>query len=242
MNYYYYVSSTKTQFHVQQYKKQLEETGFQDLTIVSQDKVEFGALKAILAAESISLKEKLSCSSAVLYLPTQSQVIKSILEVIYYGETRVSEDDIKSFKKMAQELDMKVQVKKDHTSESEQGENSGGSSPGLIGGLEGFGRVGTSSSHTSSPSPPKLLTCPYCRVGFISSRHYQRHLRRKQLDWEGLESNIMKLIEKTEEGWTCIVCQHSHRFKSRVIEHAEKHVKAGSPDLYYLSCQVLENY
>jgi len=82
---------------------------FSDVTLVSDDLVEFLAHKTVLASASPKLKTLLAMSphqqSAFLYLKgIKHQDLESILQYIYLGETEISELEVQEFTEIAKDL------------------------------------------------------------------------------------------------------------------------------------------
>ena len=96
--------------HLLASQKQLYYTKqFSDVTLVSDDMVEFFAHKTILAAASPMFKTLLAMSSQqqspFLYLKGIKQdILEDILKYIYLGETEISEQNIQEFTELAGDL------------------------------------------------------------------------------------------------------------------------------------------
>ena len=88
---------------------------FSDVTLVSDDLVEFLAHKTILARASPMLKTLLAMSSqqqsSFLYLKgVKQQDLEAILQYIYLGETELSEHRVQEFREIAQDLGIQDMV------------------------------------------------------------------------------------------------------------------------------------
>ena len=104
--------------HLLASQKQLYYTKqFSDVTLVSDDMVEFFAHKTILAAASPMFKTLLAMSSQqqspFLYLKGIKQdILEGILKYIYLGETEISEQKIQEFTELAG--DLRIQEMENH--------------------------------------------------------------------------------------------------------------------------------
>ena len=88
------------------------EVHFNDVTLVSDDYKQFPAHRVILSAGSTVLRKLLLINSAspnpVLYLKgLRNEELRAVLQFLYLGETRVTEDRVQEFMKAAQELELK---------------------------------------------------------------------------------------------------------------------------------------
>ena len=84
---------------------------FSDVTLVSDDLVEFLAHKTILSTASPLMKSLLGMSSqqqsSFLYLKGVTQEnLEAILQYIYLGETEINEQKVQEFTKIAKDLGM----------------------------------------------------------------------------------------------------------------------------------------
>ena len=88
------------------------EVHFNDVTLVSDDYKQFPAHRVILSAGSTVLRKLLLINSAspnpVLYLKgLRNEELRAVLQFLYLGETRVTEDRVQEFMRAAQELELK---------------------------------------------------------------------------------------------------------------------------------------
>ena len=88
------------------------EVHFNDVTLVSDDYKQFPAHRVILSAGSTVLRKLLLINSnsqnPVLYLKgVRNEELRSVLQFLYLGETRITEDRINEFMRAAQELELK---------------------------------------------------------------------------------------------------------------------------------------
>ena len=99
------------QFYLQETRKKLYESrSYADVTLVSDDLVQFRAHRIVVSAASDKLRQLLEINSStnqILYLKgVQHQELESILQFIYLGQAKVFENRINIFAEVSKDLDI----------------------------------------------------------------------------------------------------------------------------------------
>ena len=97
------------------YKNVRSSDDFCDVTLVSEDKMKVDAHKVILASASAvfrSILKSVIHSNPVIYMRgVQAQQLNSMMELIYFGETKVSQDECEGVLKLLDEFQITSEQK-----------------------------------------------------------------------------------------------------------------------------------
>ena len=85
-----------------------------------------------------------------------------------------------------------------------------------VGGGDGGGGLSTEKSRN-------VYTSKFCPKTFPSKMRKAKHLKKKTFNLSEISGDITNLTKKDDCGWNCFR-GFRHKFKSRVISHAQKHL------------------
>jgi len=198
---------------------------FSDLTLVSDDKIEFHAHKSVLSASSPVLKNILldnPHSHPLIYLRgVKQQELESILQFIYLGEASLYHSNINSFILTAKDLQIKqlaetvsrvfynvdLSNKTMHVSSEEdaEDENQRRSISSIADEIMTLDIPADSPGDDEQGSYMQLYKCEECEATYKSNKNLLRHTRRKH------ESNV----------YSCEQCNYKSTQKNSLKIHRQ---------------------
>ena len=206
-----------------------EDTEFADVTLISDDKVNFSAHKILLSSCSNLMKFILKSNTQtnpLLYLGGVNSInLRFILDYIYYGEVNLYQEQLDSFLESAQKLEIQGLM---GDNESSQGnfneEQSGHQQP-----EENFGQVlnnaqvqGEKKSVVKMENAGTQIKRQYSRSSSVDVAKFDVG----SLTSEEIDKKMRELYEKTDEGWRCLACGHTNSGSksSNIRMHVETHL------------------
>ena len=195
------------------------DTDLADIVLISDDKVEFSAHRILLSSCSNMFKfifKSNKNSNPLLFLCGINSVnLRYILDYIYHGEVNIFQDQLDNFLESAQKLEIKGllgnQANFEESLKLESDEN-----------LEGV--------HSTNPQPTEKKS--FARIG--DNTIYPESLIRDyaiinmgSMTPEEIKTKMKELYEKTDDGWRCLVCDHtkSGSKSSNIRQHVETHME-----------------
>ena len=199
-----------------------KDSDFSDVTLISDDKTKFSAHKVLLSSCSnmfkFILKEN-NHSSPLLYLGGVSSVnLRYILDYIYHGEISLYQEELDSFLESAQNLEI----------EGLMGQESKNQDSYLEENIENLKEeynqyqptARTKSMVKVDVNAPVTTRRSYPRT--TSSNDVGR-IDVSSLTPEEVEDKMKSLLQKRDDVWICLVCNHTSTKKDNIKKHVEIH-------------------
>ena len=188
------ITSTFSQFQTKTY--------FQDVTLVSDDHKQISAHRVILSAGSGYFNHVLSGnahSHPLLCLDgINSSELNNVIDFIYTGELQLYQENLDRFLQIAQKLQLQGIQSSEENGIKEKIETK----------YDAVVAESDSMNFTEHIGAKKIIS--------MTSEDFQ--------SIEELDSYIEKQIMKTEEGFTCNICNKTGRLRSNIKEHIEIHI------------------
>ena len=198
-----------------------KDTEFSDVTLISDDKVKFSAHKILLSSCSnlfkFILKGNVETKSLMYLNGINSSDLGFILDYIYHGEVNIYQEQLESFLESAQKLEIEGLLggTEDNHENLKEGQNEHQESAEEHIGQENYAHNEEKSLATMDLKVNKRRR-PYTRaqkdVGSLAT--------------EEIDNKMRELYEKTDEGWRCLVCDHTNKdsISSGIRRHVEAHM------------------
>ena len=71
----------------------------------------------------------------------------------------------------------------------------------------------------------KIYTCKFCHKNFQSKKMKQKHLWKKTFQSSDISRDLNNLTQKGDNSLMTCFCGFSHKYKSRVLSHAQRYVE-----------------
>ena len=212
-----------------------EDTEFADVTLISDDKVNFSAHRVLLSSCSNLLKFILKSNNQanpLLYLGGVNSInLGFILDYIYHGEVNLYQEQLDSFLESAQKLevqglngekkDSQENMNEDHTihTKTEQA-------------IEELKIMHILKSKDYAHLEEKIVA----NIGHTGNQMRRQYSRSSSNDVimfdvgsltsEEIDKKMRELYEKTDEGWRCLACGHTNAGSrsSNIRMHVETHL------------------
>ena len=202
---------------------------FADVTLMSDDKVKFSAHKILLSSCSelfkFILKGNVNGNSLLYLTGVNSFNLGFILDYIYHGEVNIYQEQLDGFLDCAQKLEIEGilgdaedthnNVSKGKIVNQEPEENNEQADYDLV---KMESEVNKITLNTRAPRDVAKID-----VGSLNTGEIDKRMR--------------ELYERTDEGWRCLVCNHTSKGKSSNIRN---HVETHLDGLVY-TCNVCSN-
>jgi len=192
-----------------------EEKKIFDVTLVTEDGQQIQAHKIILSAGSTFFHDIFTRNNnfdMLIYLKgVKSSFLENILDFLYNGEVFVSQDNLQTFLDIGQDLKVKGiigEMGENHETIPEEKNTDQGNVKSKI--EKSMARSETDIEENFVESPEEKVL--------------KMNLGDMDVDMEGLKLQIEQMIEKTDGGWKCKVCQKASTSKSHIQTHAETHI------------------
>ena len=194
-----------------------KDTDFADVTLISDDKVKFSAHRILLSSCSklfkFILKGNVHGNSLLYITGVNSLNLGFILDYIYHGEVNIYQEQLDGFLECAQKLEIEgvlgdtedtyKNVSKGKSMNQEQEENIEQANYDLVKMESEANKI------TINTRAPKDLA--KIDVGSLNAGEVDKQMR--------------ELYERNNEGWICLVCNHTSKGKSSNIRnHVETHL------------------
>ena len=200
------------------------DTDLADVTLISDDKVEFSAHRIVLLSCSNMFKFIFKSNknpNPLLFLGgVNSKNLRYILDYIYKGEVNIFQEQLDSFLESAQKLEIEGLLG-DNQEYQENFNNEQSLSPKLEEEPNIFPH--------HQPSEKKSLA----RISDYENSPITRRQPRENavinvesLTPEEIDTKMRELYEKTDDGWKCLACDHISKGKgsSNIRWHVEIHM------------------
>ena len=200
-----------------------KDTNFADVILISDDKVKFSAHRILLSSCSnlfkFILKDNVHANPLMYLSGVNSINLGSILDYIYHGEVNIYQEQLDSFLECSEKLEIE----------------------GLLAGTEDSHNTLNDSEIMNQYPEAKynnyaqveeifLVTMnnevnkikrPYARTQKDSARIDVRSLTKEEI-----YKKMGELYERTDEGWRCLVCDHTKKGQgsSNIRMHVETHL------------------
>ena len=202
-----------------------KDTDFADVILISDDKVKFSAHRILLSSCSklfkLIMKENEQANSLLYLSGVNSLYLGFILDYIYHGEVNLYQEQLDSFLESAQKLEIEGLLSGNEDSFENMNKREvlhQEPEECLQTKYDDFAQIETKSLATMNNDVNKLRR-PYARaqkdvkkidVGFLTT--------------EEIANKIRALTEKTDEGWICLVCDHTCKKNPDIRRHVETHM------------------
>ena len=196
-----------------------------DVTLISDDKVEFSAHRIVLSSCSNMFNfifKRNKSSNPLLFLGGVNSInLRFILDYIYYGEVNIFQEQLDSFLESAQKLEIEGLIGNNEDCQ-ENVNNEQSLSPELDEEPKIF--------QATQPSEKKSLA----RISDYTASPITRRQPRDNavinvgsMTPEEIETKMRELYEKTDEGWRCLACDHTNTCSrsSNIRQHVETHLE-----------------
>ena len=199
-----------------------KDTDLSDVTLITDDKIKFSAHKVLLASCSNLLKfifKSNTQANTLLYLGGVSSInLGFILDYIYQGEVNVYQEQLDSFLESAQKLEIQgllgdKEDKQDNFNESEQD----------IGHMQNYNNAQVEDkSLIRMENAGNKMRRQYSKSSPMDVRKFDVN----SLTSEEIDKKMRELYEKTDQGWRCLVCDHTNKgqWSSNIRMHVETHL------------------
>ena len=195
---------------------------FSDVTLISDDKVKFSAHKILLSSCSSMLKVILKSNphaNSLLFLGGVSSInLGYILDYIYQGEVKLYPEQLESFFESSQKLEIEGllgdnQVGQEYSNNTFREENMemqhGGQKHYQPESLEPMNRtvpMNKRRQYTRTPTNvvDKIEVC--------------------SMTPEETEEKMTELYQKTDDTWSCLACDYTNIYLSKMKRHIETHI------------------
>ena len=197
------------------------DTDLTDVTLISDDKVEFSAHRILLSSCSNMFKfifKSNKNSNPLLFLcGINSKNLRYILDYIYHGEVNIFQDQLDIFLESAQKLEIQgllsnqanfeesIKLEPDENPEVLQSTNPQPTEDKFFAGISDY-------DYTNFPGRLKRDHATI-NVGSMTP--------------EEIKTKMNELYEKIDDGWSCLACDHINKgsTSSNIRQHVETHLE-----------------
>ena len=208
------------------YLKELQnDTDFADVTLISDDKIKFSAHRILLSSCSnlfkFILKGNVQANSLLYLSGVNSYYLGFILDYIYHGEVNIYQEQLDSFLECAQKLQIEGLLGKTECSlkQSKEGQNMQ-QEP-----YKNFKQENHAQDEENSVATIDIEVNKRIR-SYVRTPKEVAMIDVRSLTSEEIANKMRELYERTDEGWRCLVCDHTYKgLKSANIRiHVETHM------------------
>ena len=198
-----------------------------DVTLISDDKVEFSAHKIVLSSCSNMFKfifKRNKVSNPLLFLGGVNSInLKYILDYIYNGEVNIFQEQLDNFLESAQKLEIEGLIgNNEDCQENLEDKHEQGLKPESDDNL----KIVQSTQHQPAENR-RLARISEDRNSPITRRQPRNAIINvESLTAEEINMKMKELYEKTDDGWRCLACDHTNtgKMSSNIRQHVETHM------------------